>query len=81
MLHLDYYKLRRLVGSAGGTKQASPRGTDRIPFVELAASPVATGTLDCSIELEGPRGRLRIQWRGSTSPDLAVLSRCLWEAA
>jgi hypothetical protein len=81
VLHLDYYKLRRLVGSAGRTEQASPRGADRSLFVELAASPVATGTLDCSIELEGPRGRLRVQWRGNTSPDLAGLSRCLWEAA
>ena len=33
------------------------------------------------IELEGPRGKLRIQWKGATAPDLAALSRVLWESA
>jgi hypothetical protein len=29
--------------------------------------------------VEGPRGRMRIEWKGSTAPDLAGLSRVLWE--
>jgi hypothetical protein len=36
---------------------------------------------ECVIELEGPRGKMRIQWRGATPPDLAGLSRVLWESA
>src|ERR1022692_1221427 len=34
---------------------------------------------ECFIELEGPRGKIRIQWKGATAPDLAGLSRALWE--
>ena len=39
------------------------------------------GGAECLIELEGPRGKMRIQWKGSTTPDLAGLSRVLWESA
>jgi len=49
-------------------------------FVELMA-PQAAGLSECLIELEGPRGRMRIQWKGTTAPDLAGLSRALWEPA
>ena len=33
------------------------------------------------IELEGPRGKVRNQWNGAAVPDLAGLSRALWESA
>ena len=32
------------------------------------------------MELEGPRGKLRIQWKGATASDLAGLIR-VWESA
>ena len=32
------------------------------------------------IELEGRRGKMRIQWKGTTAPDLSGLSRALWES-
>ena len=38
--------------------------------MELVAPP--TTAAECLIELEGPRGKLRIQWKGSTAPDLAA---------
>jgi hypothetical protein len=47
-------------------------------FVELVAPP-AVGLSECLIELEGPHGKMRIQWKGTTAPDLAGLSRALWE--
>jgi len=47
--------------------------------MELA--PLPTAAAECVIELEGPRGRLRIQWKGATAPDLVGLSRVLWESA
>ncbi|HUB33714.1 MAG TPA: hypothetical protein VMA31_11815 [Bryobacteraceae bacterium] len=47
--------------------------------MELAPPP--THATECLIELEGPRGKLRIQWKGATAPDLAGLSRVLWESA
>lgn len=79
-LHLEYNKLRRLTDSAGTGEHAVAATKPRSPFVELVA-PASTGTLDCVIELEGPRGKLRIEWKGTTPPDLAGLSRSLWEAA
>src|ERR1035438_4801081 len=39
------------------------------------------GLSECLIELEGPRGKMRIQWKGATAPDLAGLSRALWASA
>ena len=49
-------------------------------FWELAP-PKAGGLAECLIELEGPHGKMRIQWKGTTAPDLAGLSRALWESA
>jgi hypothetical protein len=69
VLRLEYGKLKRMVESA------PPTAT----FVELA--PQAIGLSECLIELEGPRGKIRIQWKGATTPDLAGLSRALWESA
>jgi hypothetical protein len=48
--------------------------------VELVA-PQTGGLSECLIELEGPHGKVRIQWKGTTAPDLAGLSRALWERA
>jgi|SRR5712691_11591984 len=76
-LRLEYGKLKRMVESAA--QQRGP-GTAPITFLELA-SPQAAGLSECLIELEGPRGKMRIQWKGTTAPDLAGLSRGLWEPA
>jgi hypothetical protein len=48
-------------------------------FLELMTSP-AVGLAECVIELEGRRGKMRIQWKGTTAPDLGGLSRALWES-
>lgn len=76
-LRLDYTKLKRVTeGDAASTRITVPP----LGFVELAP---ANGIADaeCVIELEGPRGKMRIQWRGAIAPDLAALSRVLWEPA
>jgi len=80
VLRLEYSKLRRLAESAGPSRRAAAAKIPGTSFVELVAPP-AMGGLECVIELEGPRGKLRIQWKGSTAPDLAGLSRSLWESA
>jgi hypothetical protein len=49
-------------------------------FWELAP-PQAGGLAECLIELEGPHGKMRVQWKGTAAPDLAGLSRVLWESA
>ena len=49
-------------------------------FVEMMV-PQAVGVSECTIELEGRNGKLRIHWKGAAAADLAGLSRALWEAA
>ena len=77
VLRLDYAKLKRMVESA-------PRSAQTVPapptFLELMPSQ-AVALSECFIELEGPRGKIRIQWKGAAAPDLAALSRTLWESA
>jgi hypothetical protein len=48
-------------------------------FVELLAP--AVDLRDCTIELEGRKGKLRIHWKGATAADVATLSRALWDVA
>jgi hypothetical protein len=77
VLHLEYGKLKRMAES--GPAAARPTMTPAT-FLELVP-PQAVGLAECLIELEGPRGKMRIQWKGTTIPDLAGLSRVLWESA
>jgi hypothetical protein len=85
VLRLEYGKLKRLVESAGpvvkGPAAALRRARSTAPpaFVELMTSQ-AVGLSECLIELEGRRGKMRIQWKGTTAPDLGGLSRALWES-
>ena len=70
----------RLAESAAPVK---PRAASPAEFLELVAPQVAPsglGLSECVIELEGPRGKMRVQWKGVTPPDLAGLSRSLWES-
>ncbi len=80
VLRLEYKKLKQLTdGKAVPASLRRRRGPAAATFMELVAPPTATA--ECLIEVEGPRGKLRIQWKGSTAPDLAALSRVLWESA
>ena len=58
-----------------------PRTAEFLELVAPQGTPAGPGLTECVIELEGPRGKLRIQWKGTTAPDLAGLSRALWEPA
>jgi len=76
VLRLEYAKLKRMVESA--PRRARPAATPAT-FLELMPSQ-AVAVSECLIELEGPRGKIRIQWKGATAPDLAALGRTLWES-
>jgi hypothetical protein len=77
VLRLEYGKLKRMVESApGSARPIAPPAT----FLELVP-PQGVGLSECLIELEGPQGKMRIQWKGTSAPDLAGLSRALWESA
>jgi hypothetical protein len=93
-LRLEYGKLKRLLESASPLSKrlvkrrrqkalaVGPRRTRSSAspaFLELMTSP-ADGLAECVIELEGRRGKMRIQWKGTTAPDLGGLSRALWES-
>jgi len=73
-LHLNGGKLKRLMGAEATSGPPSPT------FVELLP-PRAVSVPECSIELEGRRGTIRIQLKGASASDLASVSRALWEAA
>ena len=73
-LSLDFNKLKARVkqGRKKRNRESAPQ------FLELVASPSAS-TAECVIEVEGPRGRMRIEWKGAAAPDLAGLGRMLWD--
>ena len=74
-LHLDGGKLKRRMMAADSvaTKAMPPK------FVELLTP--AVDLRECTIELEGRKGKLRIHWKGATAADVATLSRALWDVA
>ena len=75
-LRLDGAKLKRLMLAAGAVPdEAAPPS-----FVELTA-PGAAAVSECSVELEGRRGKVKIQIRGTSAAELASLSRMLWDLA
>jgi hypothetical protein len=74
VLRLEYGKLKRMA-EAG---DRAPRPTTPTAFLELM--PQCASAPDCLIELEGPRGKMSIQWRGVGASELAGLIR-LWESA
>ena len=78
ILRLEYGKLKRMAEVATPAVRRAPAPAE---FLELVGAPSGPGLSDCLIELEGPRGKMRIQWKGATAPDLAGLSRALWESA
>ena len=73
-LHLDGGKLKRLMVEKTTSGKPAPA------FVELL-TPRAISIPECTIELEGRHGSVRIQLKGASASDLAALSRALWEAA
>ena len=77
VLRLEYKKLKQLTdGKAGSEPIRRRRAAVPATFMELVPSTAAVA--ECVIELEGPRGKLRIHWKGAAAPDLAALSRVLW---
>ena len=75
-LHVAWDDLKRRMEAASA---ASPKPV--LPaFMELV-TPRAPSLPECMIELEGRRGKLRIQLKNVPASYLATLSRELWEQA
>ena len=90
-LRLEYGKLKQLLESSGAVKRSRAAKTARVKsrqtqsetpsaFMELLASPTAAAASEGLIELEGRRGKMRIQWKGTAAPDLGGLGRAFWES-
>ena len=90
VLHLEYGKLKQRAKAVGVAKgrvvkakapAAAPhRAGPAAPptFVELMA-PRPGSAPECRVELEGCRGRMRIEFKGITTAELVALSRMLWD--
>jgi hypothetical protein len=75
-LHVAWDDLKRRMLTTGEV----PRQPAPPAFVELVA-PQTQSAPECTLEVEGRRGKLRIQLKGASVSDLASLSRALWETA
>jgi hypothetical protein len=75
-LHVAWDDLKRRMAITGEV----PHQPGSPAFVELVA-PRAASLPECTIELEGRRGKLRIQLKSVPASYLATLSRELWEQA
>ena len=74
VLGLEFNHLKRIAEPGGPTvrkRRAMPA------FVELITRQAAVAPT-CIIELEGQRGTMRIEWKGTTA-ELATFGRGLWE--
>ena len=83
-LRLEYGKLKQRVEEAvpaAKVRAAVSRRTRSRPrpprFVELLA-PRPGGSPECRVELEGPRGRMRVDFKGIARAEWVALSRALW---
>jgi len=84
-LHLEYGKLKQRAEAVGEAKaktsaavprRAGPAAPPR--FVELM-TPRPGSAPECRVELEGPRGRIRIEFKGLATAELVALGRMLWD--
>jgi hypothetical protein len=86
-LRLDYTRLKTRVDSApfksrtsGVRSQRALRRAAPPSFVELVA-PRPGSAPECRVELEGPRGRMRIEFKGMAMAELVALSQALWDGS
>jgi hypothetical protein len=91
-LRLEYGKLKERAEAAGpvakrgGAKvrtpvrRRAPTSTSPPTFLELMA-PRSGGVTSGVVELEGPRGRMKIELKGVATTELVALSRALWDGS
>ena len=87
-LHLEYGKLKERAGAAGQEKKAGRKARSVVlrpapptaapTFMELI-TPRPGSAASAVVELEGPRGRMRVEFKGVATAELVALSRALWD--
>jgi hypothetical protein len=79
-LRVNYYSLKEQVEQHAAAVPDSTEG-QAVPFLELPSSP-AVSPCECTVEWEDTAGaKMRVQFKGSATPDLAALSRSFWNPA
>ena len=88
-LRLEYGKLKERAGAAGPAKKVVKKAPSAIPRHVRPPVPAATfmefitprpgNSPECRVELEGPRGRMRVEFKGVATAELVALSRALWD--
>jgi len=88
-LHLEYGKLKERAEALGQEKRVVKKVRPAIPrhaestatptFMELI-TPRPGSTASAVVELEGPRGRMKIEFKGVSPAELVALSRALWDS-
>ena len=68
VLRLEYGKLKRMVELSGPGSAQTITATPAT-FLELMPSQAVASVGASLIELEGPRGKIRIQWKGAAALD------------
>ena len=62
-----------------GIQASVPEAGAGAAFIELA-SPAGVGPCEFTLDLENGSGsKMRVHWKGVEAPDLAALSRSLWD--
>ena len=87
-LHLEYGKLKDRAEALGQEKKVVRKMRSAIPrhavstaaptFMELI-TPRSGSAASAVVELEGPRGRMKIELKGVATAELVALSRALWD--
>jgi len=87
-LHLEYGKLKERAEAPGQEKKVVRKARSVIPrharlpapptFMELI-TPRPGSVASAVVELEGPRGRMKIEFKGVAPAELVALSRTLWD--
>ena len=89
VLRLESGKLKRAMEATASNgrppvRRRAPLEPGPATFFELPPPQETSGgsaLSECHMELEGPRGKMRLQWKGATAAELAGLIRSLWGAA
>jgi len=74
VLHLEFNHLKRVAEAGGANGRTRPAPA----FVELIA-PQTSAERGCVLQLEGRRGKLRIELKGMAAAEVADIGRSLWE--
>ena len=87
-LHLEYGKLKERAEAAGPAKRLVRKAPSVTPrrarasapptFMELT-TPRPGSVASAVVELEGARGRMKIEFKGVDTAELVALSRALWD--